>query len=102
LDGAYNLEMLIEHTRSYHADYEMDDGYKVISWGIDPATGDLKNNGGSKYIYSDYPTISLEDIAQSSEFYLTYVADKRFKDNLKLTLDYMTNYVRDNIWNKVL
>jgi hypothetical protein len=44
LDDNYNLEMLFDNIRSSHDDYEMDDVYKVISWGIDPATGDLKIN----------------------------------------------------------
>jgi hypothetical protein len=88
LDGTYNLEMLIEHMRSSHADYEMDDVYKIISWRVDPKKNDLKINRGSKDLYSDYSNISVEDVAQSNEFYHTYVEEETFTDNLKLTLDY--------------
>jgi hypothetical protein len=32
LDDTCNLDMLIEHMRSSHDYYEMDDVYKIISW----------------------------------------------------------------------
>jgi hypothetical protein len=64
LDDTYNLEILIDHMRSYNAGYEMDDVYKIISWGVDPPTNDLKINGGSKNLYSDYSNISVEYVAQ--------------------------------------
>jgi hypothetical protein len=44
LDNIYNLEMPIEHMRSYHADYMMDNVYKIISWGVDPTTDELNIN----------------------------------------------------------
>jgi hypothetical protein len=102
LDDTYNLEMLIEHMRSSHGDYEMGDVFKIISWGIDPISGDLQINGGSKDLYSDYSNLSVESVAQSNEFYRTYVDDETFTENLKLNLDYMKNNVTENLWNKVL
>jgi hypothetical protein len=68
LDDTYNIEMLIEHMQSYHADYEMDDVYKIIRWGVDHITDELKINFGSKDFYADYSNISVEDIAKSNEF----------------------------------
>jgi hypothetical protein len=105
LDDTYNLEMLIEHMRSYHADYVMEDVYKVvISWGIDPVTGDLNINESSKNVYNDYSNLAVEKVplAQSNECYRTYVADETFTENLILTLDYMKNNVTENVWNKIL
>jgi hypothetical protein len=93
LDDTYTLEMLIEHMRSSHGDYEMGDVFKIISWGIDPISGDLQINGGSKDLYSDYSNLSVESVAPSNEFYRTYVDDETFTENLKLTLDYMKNSV---------
>jgi hypothetical protein len=93
LDDTYNLEMLIEHTISSHADYEIDDVYNIISWGVDPTTNNLKVNRGSKDLYSDYSHISVEDVAQTNEFYRTYVEEETFTENLRLTLDYMKNNV---------
>jgi hypothetical protein len=46
LDDTYNLEMLIEHMRSSYGDYEMGDVFRIISWGVDPISGDLQINGG--------------------------------------------------------
>jgi hypothetical protein len=46
LDDTYNLEMLIEHMMSSHGDYEMGDVFKIVSWGVDPISGDLQINGG--------------------------------------------------------
>jgi hypothetical protein len=69
LDDTYNVEMLIEHMLSSHADYEMDDVYKIISWEVDPVTNKLKINGGSKYLYADYWNISVEDVSKANEFY---------------------------------
>jgi hypothetical protein len=102
LDDTYNLEMLIEHMRSSHGDYEMGDVFKIISWGVNPATNDLQINGGTRDLYSDYSNLTVENVAQSNEFYRTYVDDETFTENLKLTLDYMKNNVTENLWNKVL
>jgi hypothetical protein len=44
----------------------------------------------------------MENVAQSNEFYRTYVHDETFTENRKLTLDYMKNNVNENLWNKVL
>jgi hypothetical protein len=102
LDDTYNLEMFIEHTRSFHGDYELGDVFKIINWGVDPISGDLQINGGSKDLYSDYSNLSVDSVAQSNEFYRTYVDDETFTENLKLTLNYMKNNVTENLWNKVL
>jgi hypothetical protein len=102
LDITYNLEMLIEHTRSSHADYEMDDVYKIISGGVDPVADELKINRGPKDLYADYSNISVEDVANSNEFYRTYVEEESFAENLKLTLHYMKNNVTENLCNKGL
>jgi hypothetical protein len=87
LDDTYTFEMLIEHMRSSHADYEMDDVYKLISWGMYPMTNELKINGGTKFLYADFSNISVEDVKKSNEFYRTFVEEETFTENLKLTLD---------------
>jgi hypothetical protein len=94
--------MLIEHKRSSHGDYGMGDFFKIISWGVESTSGDLQINGETKDIYSDYSNLSVESVAQSNEFYRTYVDDETFTENLKYTLDYMKNNVTENLWNKVL
>jgi hypothetical protein len=53
-------------------------------------------------MYSDYSNLTVEYVAQSNEFYRTYVDDETVTENLKLTLDYMKNNVNENLWNKVL
>jgi hypothetical protein len=94
--------MLIEHMRSSHGDYEMGDVFKIINWGVNPANYDLQINGGTRDLYSNYSNLTVENVAQSNEFYRTYVDDETFTENLKLTLDYMKNNVTENLWNKVL
>jgi hypothetical protein len=64
LDETCSLEMLIEHIRSSHGNYEMGDVFKIINWGIEPISGDLQINGSSKDLYSDYSNISVESVAQ--------------------------------------
>jgi hypothetical protein len=93
LDDTYNLEMLIVTMISSHGDYEMGDVLKIISWGVEPISGYLQINGGTKDLYSDYSNLSMESVAQSNEFYRTYIDDETFTENLKLTLDYMKNNV---------
>jgi hypothetical protein len=61
--------------------------YKIISWGVDPITDELKINRGSKDLYADYSNISVEHVAKSNKFYRTYVEEETFTENLKLTLD---------------
>jgi hypothetical protein len=98
----YNLEMLIEHMISSHGDHEMGDVFKIISWGVNPATNDLQINGGTRDLYSDYSNLTVENVAQPNEFYRKYVDDETFTENIKLTLDYMKNNMTENLWNKVL
>jgi hypothetical protein len=95
LDDTYNLEILIEHMRSSHGECEMGDVFKIISWGVNPATDDLQINGGTRDLYSDYSNLTVENVAQSNEFYRTYVDDETFTENLKLTLDYTKNNVTE-------
>jgi hypothetical protein len=102
LDDTYHLEMLIEHMRSSHGDYEIGGVFKIISWGVNPATNSLQINGGTRDLYSDYSNLTVENVAPSNEFYRPYVDDETFTENLKLTLDYMKNNVTENLWNKVL
>jgi hypothetical protein len=53
----------------------MGDVFKIINWGIEPISGDLQINRTSKDLHSDYSNISVESVAQSNEFYRTYVDD---------------------------
>jgi hypothetical protein len=67
LDATYNLEMLIENMISSHGDYRMGDVFKIISWGVEPISGDLQIHGGTKYMCSDDSNLSVESVAQSNE-----------------------------------
>jgi hypothetical protein len=60
LNDTYNLEMLIEHMRSSHGDYEMGDVFSIINWGVEPISGELQINGSTKDLYSDYSNLCGE------------------------------------------
>jgi hypothetical protein len=70
--------------------------------GVDPISGDLQINGGSKDLYYEYSNLYVDSVAQSNEFYRTYMTDESFTKDLNLTLDYVKNNVTRNLWNKVL
>jgi hypothetical protein len=61
---------------------------------------ELKINGGSKDLYADYSNISVEDAAESNEFYRTSVEEETFTENIYLTLDNMKNNVTENLWKR--
>jgi hypothetical protein len=96
LDDTYNLNFLIDHMISFHGGYETGDAFKICQLGSRP------HFWGPSYQWRIYSNLSIESVAQSNEFYHTYVADKTFTDNLKPTLDYMKNNVTKNLLNKVL
>jgi hypothetical protein len=55
----------------------------------------------TKDLYSEYPDISIEDVARSNEWYRTWMNEKWFIQNLQLTHNFFQNNVSDELWMKV-
>jgi enolase len=66
LDDTYNLDVLIKYTRCSHITYDMHDVFLIVY----PKDGTQANVVDyTKDLYTEYPDISIEDVARSNEWY---------------------------------
>ena len=98
LDDAYNLDVLIKYTKQSHYIYDMQDVFLIVY----PKTGNQANVVDyTKDLYTEYPDITIEDVARSNEWYRTWMNEKWFVQNLQLTHNFFQNNVSDDLWMKV-
>jgi hypothetical protein len=98
LDDAYNLDILIKYTKQSHYIYDMHDVFQIVY----PKKGNQANVVDyTKDLYSEYPDISIEDVARSNEWYRTWMDETFFVQNLQLTHNFFQNNVSDDLWMKI-
>jgi hypothetical protein len=98
LDDAYNLDVLIKYTKRSHYTYDMHDVFLIVY----PKDGSQANVvDHTKDLYTEYPDITIEDVARSNEWYRTWMNEDWFVQNLQLTHTFFQNNVLDKLWMKV-
>jgi hypothetical protein len=100
LDGTYSLAMLVAKTKSHHLQYDMHDIFTIVRLQDDGITPQE-----SQDLYTEYPSISVADVAASNAWYATIPkADKYpyFRENLLLTEKYLENAIEDSLLAKCL
>ena len=96
LIDTYNLGMAVAKTRVNHNRYDMHDVFSII----DPSNGYALTD-----LYKNYALLTEEEVAESNEWYQTMTSgnDKKwYRQNLKLTFEYFTNNVEEDLQSKVL
>jgi hypothetical protein len=96
LDDTYNLGMLIQRTRQAHMWYDMQDVFNIVFPQSDGKTIDKY-----KDLYTDYATITIEQVTKSNRWYRTWPSAPTFEENLKLMYRLMQNNVTDSLYDKV-
>jgi hypothetical protein len=98
LDDTYNLDVLIKYTRRSHIKYDLHDVFLIVY----PKTGAQANVVDyTKDLYTEYPDITIEDVARSNEWYRKWMNEACFAQNLQLTYSFFQNNVSEDLWMKV-
>jgi hypothetical protein len=96
LDDTYNLDMLVRKTRQVHTMYDMHDVFRIFMLDTDGVTVI-----GEKNLYTEYATITMQQVAKSNKWYCTWPVDTTFAENLKLTYRSLQNNTSNQLYNKV-
>jgi hypothetical protein len=99
LDTTYSLEALIDRMRQRHTNYDMHDVFQIVL--IDEDDQDGRTVVGYSDLYTDYASVTKEQVAASNKWYQTWVEDDTFAENLQLTELFFLNNVDDELFEKV-
>jgi hypothetical protein len=99
LDDTYNLASAIDQMKENHLKYDLHDVFTVLIINPDDPTNVLKQVD----LYTDYGSVTVEDVAKSNRFYATMIRDSTnaINKNLKLTKTYLVNNTADNLVLKI-
>jgi hypothetical protein len=99
LDDTYNLASAIDQMKENHLKYDLHDVFTVLI--LDPS--DPTNILKLVNLYTDYGSVTIDDVAKSNRFYATMVRDpsNAINENLKLTKTYLSNNTDDNLDLKI-
>jgi len=75
----------------------MNDDFTIVLLGADG-----KIVTGSKDLFPNYLNLSEDKVAASNKWYQTWAAAETYRQNLKLTYEFMLNYTADRLWEKCL
>jgi hypothetical protein len=97
LDNTYNLDVLITKTYRSHCAFDLHDVFSIII----PKEDDESAVDCVLDLYTEYSSISIEDVARSNLFYQEWMVADWFSENLGLTYDFFQNNVTDDLFLKV-
>jgi hypothetical protein len=98
LDDTYNLDVLIKYTRRSHIKYDMHDIFLIVY----PKEGAEANViSHTKDLYTEYPDITIADVARSNEWYRKWMNETWFSQNLQLTCSFFQNNISEDQWMKI-
>ena len=98
LDDTYSIGILISKARAALIRYDMHDVFKIAK-----VKSDGKNlEAGSKDLFTEYSIITEEEVAKSNRWYYTWPKASSFRQNLKLTQEFMANHTTERLWEKCL
>jgi hypothetical protein len=99
LNDTYNLASAIDQMKENHLKYDLHDVFNVLI--IDPK--DPTNVLKQVDLYTNYGSVTIDNVAKSNRFYSTMVRDplNAINKNLKLTKTYLANNTADNLVLKI-
>jgi hypothetical protein len=99
LDDTYNLASAIDQMKENHLKYDLHDVFTILI--LDPT--DPTNVIKQVDLYTDYGSVTADDVALSNRFYSTMIRDpsNAINENLKLTKTYLSNNTDDNLVLKI-
>jgi hypothetical protein len=99
LDDTYNLASAIDQMKENHLKYDLHDVFTVLILDPSDPTTIIKQVD----LYTDYGSVTVNDVALSNRFYSTMINDpsNSINENLKLTKTYLSNNMDDNLLLKI-
>jgi len=91
--------MTVQKTHDCHTKFDMHDVFTIVL--VDPNDPDKRSITGTKDIYTNYTSITIEQVAASNEWYCTCSADEWYNQNLMLTFDFTQNHTSVELATKV-
>jgi hypothetical protein len=98
LDDTYNLQMTVEKTLKNHIRFDMGNVFQIFKMNSD--TQDII---GFVDLYNDYTSITIKEVALSNQWYSTMPTAPDvgyYRENLKLTYDYLENNIEPRLLAK--
>lgn len=96
LDDCYNVEMKINKTAQRHRMYDMHDVFTVMLVDED-GRSILECND----LYTEYPSLTIETVAESNKWYNTWPSEDTYRENLNLTYKFFENNCSPALFEKV-
>jgi hypothetical protein len=96
LDDMYNLSMLIGKTKDHLVQYDMHDVFTILI----PDPDDHKKILQEKDLFTEYPSIRIEDVLNSNDWYNKWPQEDTYQHNLQLTYKFFQSNVNDKLWEK--
>jgi hypothetical protein len=99
LDDTYNLDVLINKTYREHCAFDLHDVFTVII-PLYPEDKDNANVERTLDLYTEYASISIEDVACWNAYYREWLSNPWFEESLRLTYTFFQNNVTDDLFLK--
>jgi hypothetical protein len=96
LDDTYNLSMLIGKTKDHLVQYDMHDVFTILI----PDPNDHKKILQEKDLFTEYPSIRIEEVLTSNDWYNKWPMEDTYQQNLQLTYKFFQSNVNDKLWEK--
>lgn len=96
LDDCYNVEMKINKTSQRHRMYDMHDVFTVML--VDEDGRDILECND---LYTEYPALTIEQVAESNKWYNTWPSEDTYRENLNLTYRFFENNTSPALFEKV-
>ena len=76
----------------------MHDVFKILDVGAD----DVTLGATTKDLFADYATITEKEVARSNKWFATWPESDTFRENLKLSFQFLENNITERLWDKCL
>jgi hypothetical protein len=96
LDDTYNLSTLIGKTKDHLVQYDMHDVFTILI----PDPGDHKKILQKKDLFTEYPSVHIEDVLTSNDWYNKWPQEDTHQQNLQLTYKFFQSNANDKLWEK--
>jgi hypothetical protein len=100
LKNSCNLDALIKRLKAHHAKYDFSIVFTIVK--PDPDDPDDLSKLQHSDLYTDYPQVTLAEVAESNEWWATMTDDNEaYMQDLKATLEHLIANSEDSLVNKV-
>ena len=100
LEDTYNLQTTISTLRDHHVKFDMHNVFEIVKY----EDGSEHQPSGTIDLYTDYPTVTVEEVARSNQWYRTMVSGDQgtyVEQNLNITAEHLMKSCQEKLLAKV-